>query len=68
MAPASTASCAAAVCGRPGADGHRGGARRGRTVTERITHYAVLRTIEGLYHLPHSAASAAAAPITGIWK
>lgn len=38
------------------------------TVTERITHYAVLRTIEDLYHLPHSAASAAAAPITGIWK
>lgn len=35
---------------------------------QRINHYNVLRTIEDLYSLPHSGASAEAAPITKIWK
>jgi hypothetical protein len=35
---------------------------------QRITHYNVLRTIEDLYGLSHSGASADAAPITQIWK
>jgi phosphatidylinositol-3-phosphatase len=35
---------------------------------QRITHYNVLRTIEELYGLSHSGASAAATPITHIWK
>ncbi len=35
---------------------------------QRITHYNVLRTIEDLYGLSHSGASAEAAPITQIWK
>ena len=35
---------------------------------QRITHYNVLRTIEDLYGLPHSGASADAEPITQIWK
>ena len=35
---------------------------------QRINHYNVLRTIEDLYGLPHSGASAEAAPITNIWK
>ena len=35
---------------------------------QRINHYNVLRTIEDLYGLPHSGASAEAAPITTIWK
>ncbi len=35
---------------------------------QRINHYNVLRTIEDLYGLPHSGASAEAAPITKIWK
>lgn len=34
----------------------------------RITHYNVLRTIEDLYGLSHSGASADAEPITQIWK
>ena len=35
---------------------------------QRINHYNVLRTIEDLYGLPHSGASAEAAPINVIWK
>jgi len=35
---------------------------------QRITHYNMLRTIEDLYGLPHSGASADAAPIIQIWK
>ncbi|MEC4888853.1 MAG: hypothetical protein RI101_02230 [Nitrospira sp.] len=35
---------------------------------QRITHYNVLRTIEDLYGLSHSGASADAEPITQIWK
>jgi hypothetical protein len=35
---------------------------------QRITHYNVLRTIEELYGLSHSGASAVATPITHIWK
>jgi hypothetical protein len=35
---------------------------------QHITHYNVLRTIEDLYGLSHSGASADAAPITEIWK
>ena len=35
---------------------------------QRITHYNVLRTIEELYGLSHSGASANAPPITHIWK
>ena len=35
---------------------------------QRITHYHVLRTIEDLYGLSHSGASAVAAPILHIWK
>ena len=35
---------------------------------EKISHYNVLRTIEDLYGLSHSGASADAAPITTIWK
>lgn len=35
---------------------------------QHITHYNVLRTIEDLYSLSHSGASADAAPITQIWK
>jgi hypothetical protein len=35
---------------------------------QRITHYNVLRTIEELYGLSHSGASAVAIPITHIWK
>ena len=35
---------------------------------QRITHSNVLRTIEDLYGLSHSGASADAAPITQIWK
>jgi hypothetical protein len=35
---------------------------------QRITHYNVLRTIEDLYGLPHSGASADVAPISQIWK
>ncbi len=38
------------------------------TVTERITHYSVLRTIEDMYDLPHAGASATAAPIADIWN
>lgn len=34
----------------------------------KISHHNVLRTIEDLYGLPHSGASADAAPITRIWK
>lgn len=35
---------------------------------QRITHYNVLRTIEDLYGLSHSGASADAEPITQVWK
>jgi hypothetical protein len=35
---------------------------------QRITHDNVLRTIEDLYGLPHSGASADAVPLTRIWK
>lgn len=35
---------------------------------QRINHYNVLRTIEDLYGLPHSGASAEASPINNIWK
>ncbi len=35
---------------------------------QRITHYNVLRTIEDLYGLPHSGASADTVPITQVWK
>ena len=35
---------------------------------QHITHFSVLRTIEDLYGLSHSGASADAAPITEIWK
>mgnify|MGYP001764067172 FL=1 len=35
---------------------------------QRITHYNVLRTIEDLYGLSHSGASADAEPITQIWN
>ena len=35
---------------------------------EHITHYNVLRTIEDLYGLSHSGASADALPIAKIWK
>ena len=35
---------------------------------QHITHYNVLRTVEDLYGLSHSGASADAAPITEIWK
>ncbi|WP_344655630.1 alkaline phosphatase family protein [Catenulispora subtropica] len=34
---------------------------------QHIDHYAMLRTLEDLYGLPHAGASAQAAPITGIW-
>jgi phosphatidylinositol-3-phosphatase len=32
-----------------------------------ITHYAVLRTIEDAFGLPHDGAAASAQPVTGIW-
>jgi hypothetical protein len=35
---------------------------------QRITHENILRTIEDLYGLSHSGASADAAPIAKIWK
>jgi hypothetical protein len=35
---------------------------------QRVTHYNILRTIENLYGLSHSGASAVATPITHIWK
>jgi hypothetical protein len=35
---------------------------------QRITHYAVLRTIEAMYDLPSLARSASEAPITAIWS
>jgi hypothetical protein len=34
----------------------------------RTNHYALLRTIEDAWRLPHLGRSASAAPITGIWK
>ena len=37
------------------------------TYSEQITHYTVLRTIEGLYRLPDAAESAAATPISDIF-
>ncbi|MEO9170921.1 MAG: alkaline phosphatase family protein [Candidatus Baltobacteraceae bacterium] len=33
-----------------------------------VTHYAVLRTLEDLYHLPAAGASATAVPIANIWR
>ncbi len=35
---------------------------------EHIDHYAVLRTLEDLYHLPYVGSSASAVPITDIWR
>ncbi|MEO7039113.1 MAG: alkaline phosphatase family protein [Candidatus Elarobacter sp.] len=35
---------------------------------EPLTHYRVLRTIEDLFNLPHSGASAHAAPIVDVWR
>jgi phosphatidylinositol-3-phosphatase len=35
--------------------------------SETIDHYAVLRTIEDMYGLPHAGASATATPITDVW-
>ena len=37
------------------------------TYAEQISHYTVLRTIEGLYRLPNAAQSAAATPISDIF-
>ena len=38
------------------------------TYPEHINHYAVLRTLEDLYHLPYVGSSATASPIADIWK
>jgi acid phosphatase len=42
------------------------GVRPGR-YPERVTHYAVLRTIEDLFGLDHAGHAATASPITDIW-
>lgn len=35
---------------------------------EQITHYSILRTIEGIYGLPYAGAAAHAPPVPGIWR
>ena len=35
--------------------------------SSRVDHYAFLRTLEQMYHLPYAGASAQAAPMTGLW-
>lgn len=41
--------------------------RPGRSA-QRISHYTLLRTISGMYGLPHLGESAREKPITGIWR
>jgi hypothetical protein len=40
---------------------------KGGQFSETITHLNVLRTIEGMYHLPRAGGSAGVAPITDVW-
>jgi hypothetical protein len=42
--------------------------RRGSTFTRTVSHYGLLRTIEDAWGLPRLGRSAAATPITGIWR
>lgn len=42
--------------------------RPGSRSTTRLTHYALLRTIEDAWELPHLGRAATARPIGGIWK